>query len=309
MSKLPLTVIIHTRNSEATLKLALESVSKLASEIIVMDMKSTDKTKEIAKQFQTVFLQASSDFHFVEPARNEALAKATQPWIFILDADEEVTPELRDSIQKIVEDKSPDSADCFFIPRVNEIFQKKLEDTGWWPDYQMRLFKKGTVTWENQIHAVPKIAGKVEHLPAERAAAIFHHNFQKIDQFIDRMNRYTSIEAQQLLEKLPTSHFTSAVIFHSFSDEFLRRLFQKNGIDEGVHGLALSLLQSIYQVLTPLKIWEATGFIESKEDQRQLLREISEFQAQLNYWKADWQVKHSTGFSKLFWKWKRKLKK
>lgn len=302
MPKLPLSVVINTKNAEVTLAVALKSVSDIASQIIVMDMRSDDKTREVAEKFTKDIYKTEKDFEYVEPARNAALAKVDQEWVLILDADEEVSDGLKQEIIQII-NKPDNDIDCFFIPRKNIIFAKEMSGTGWWPDYQMRLFKKGKVVWSDQIHCVPEIHGKVEHLPVDFEKAIVHYNFQKVDQFVSRLNRYTSIES--FSEEDQT--ISAAAAFNAFKDEFLRRMFQEKGIDEGIHGVSLSLLQSSYQLISYLKHWEKSGFVSTGEDQNETIQELRNFQKQLNYWIADWRVQRASGLDKIVWQIRRKF--
>src|SRR3972149_2447063 len=82
-------------------------------------------------------------------------------------------------------------ADFYRIPRKNIIFGKWMKHTGWWPDYQIRFFKKGKVTWSDEIHSVPQSSGKQITLEGEEFALI-HHHYTSIDQFLTRMQTYTS---------------------------------------------------------------------------------------------------------------------
>jgi len=301
---LPLSIVINTKNSQETLSKALSSVSDFANQIIVMDMKSVDNSIQIAKKFTRDVYETTQDFDYVEPARNQALSKATQPWILILDADEEVSEGLKTEIKKVVIE-AENHFDAYFIPRQNQIFQREMTGTGWWPDYQLRLFKKGVVSWSNQIHSTPKIKGNVGYLPNRIENSIFHHNFQNLNQFIERLNRYTSIEATS---KSQQATFSSSQAFREFNNEFLRRLFKEKGIDEGLHGMSLSLLQSMYQLTTYLKKWEISNFPTKSMGQESTVKELRSFQKDLNYWIANWQIEQTTGLVKFRWKIRRKLK-
>lgn len=310
-----LSVVINTKNSAETLVKALESVS-FADEIIVVDMASTDDTLTIAKKY-TKHVFDHPDVGFVEPARNFALSKATQDWILILDSDEEVTPALQEVIQQISQpEQTPKSrvtvkdiqpADCYYLPRKNIIFGQWVK-TGWWPDYILRLFRAGHVEWSDEIHSIPVTTGQVAELPADPAAAIIHHNYQTIDQFLDRLNRYTSIEADQSAAVKPSS----ADIWSAFSREFIRRAFADRGLADGQHGMTLALFQSLYQVAVLTKQWQQAEFglsnLSKTQEQEQVIQQLTQFQAELRYWIADWQVEHSSGLAQLYWKLRRKLK-
>lgn len=169
-----ISVVINTKNAAATLDRCLASVHSWADEIIVMDMKSTDDTVQIAKFFGARTF-SHPDVGYVEPARNAALAKARGEWILILDADEEVTPGLA---KKIASELVLDSKiDAYFLPRQNIIFDKWVK-TGWWPDHLLRLFRAGHVVWADTLHAVPQAQGTVARLDAKENWSIRHNNYQ-----------------------------------------------------------------------------------------------------------------------------------
>ena len=302
-----LSVVINAKNMATTLGQTLKSVEGFADEIVLVDMKSTDDTVVVAKKFGAKVFAYDQNLGFADPARNFALSKATSEWILVLDADEEVTPELKKLLVEIIGGKSADiqHADAYNIPRKNLIFGKWIEKTGWWPDYQLRFFKTGTVSWTNKVHTAPVVTGKVVDLPADEIIAIIHHNYQSISQFVERMNRYTEIQSdtKHLEDSTPV---TAAQVVHTFSAELLRRLFFQEGIDEGTHGVSLSFLQTMYELVAELKRWEKQGFSVGETKPEQTLKELRDLQKHLNYWIADWQIAHTTGFSQMWWKFRRK---
>lgn len=303
---MPLSVIINTKNVAKTLERTLKSV-EFADEIVVVDMHSTDDTVEIAKKYtERVF--EFEDKGYVEPARNFAIQKASHDWILIVDADEEVPPKLKKTVEAIINaGEGTTLPDCFYLPRKNIIFDRWIQKTGWWPDYVMRLFRKGCVEWSDELHAVPITRGEVKELPANEELALVHHNYQSIDQFVSRLNRYTSIQAKELAEDHRQHETSPAALVRQFSDELFRRLFAQQGIDEGVHGTGLSLLQTFSEITRELKIWEMRGFTEMAVDQKETIAAFRQFQRELNYWIADWHVQHSGGLAALIWRIRRKL--
>ena len=305
-----LSVVINTKNAESTLEAALKSV-KFADEIVVVDMKSTDKTVEIAQKY-TDKIFAHTDVGYVEPARNFAIKKATGDWIFILDADEEVPQELEAAIKGIVMSASAGekTGDCYYIPRRNLIFNKEIEKTGWWPDYVLRLFKKGFVSWSDEIHSIPITRGVVKELPAIVDLAITHHNYQHVDQYFERLNRYTSIQAKEITLDLDREQqeIDGSFITKKFYSEFLSRFFAGRGVNDGTHGLALSLLQGLSEAIVAIKSWEEKGFPESNREQEEsTIAELAQFNKELAYWIANWKVENSSGIEQFMWKIRRKL--
>ena len=298
-----LSVIISTKNSEDIIERALRSVG-FADEVVVVDMHSQDKTVALAKKYtDKVFLH--KDYGYVEPVRNFSIGKTSGDWILIIDADEEVTPGLKKTILSIV--KAKDQAelpDCFYLPRKNIIFDKWIQKTGWWPDYQLRFFRKDHVEWSDQIHSVPITKGEVREFPAKEKFALLHHNYQSVAQFIDRLNRYSTIQSQEKKSEQP---LTSSEIIEEFTSSFLRRLFSQEGIEDGTHGASLSILQSVADAVMKMKVWEEQSFPQKKQSLDQTLDTLLKFDKELSYWIANSKVKHSSGLKKLVWRLRRKL--
>lgn len=298
-----LSVIISTKDHESIIERALKSV-KFADEIIVVDLHSQDKTVEIVKKY-TDRVFSHQNYGYIEPVRNFSISKAKGDWILIIDADEEVTPGLKKTILSIVKAKNQaELPDCFYLPRKNIIFDKWIQKTGWWPDYQLRFFRKDHVEWSDQIHSVPITKGEVKEFPAKENFSLLHHNYQSVSEFVERANRYSSIQAG---EKKDDQHLTSSAIIKEFTSSFLRRLFSQEGIEEGVHGASLSILQSVADAMMKIKVWEKQGFPQQNESIGQTIDSLFKFKKELSYWLADTQVKHSTGIKKLVWRLRRKL--
>ncbi len=294
-----LTVIVHTKNSAKTVESALKSVT-FAETVIVVDMHSSDETRTIAKKYASA-TYLFEDVGYVEPARNFALSKVKTEWVLILDADEVLPVTLK---RKIVAELEHPQADAYFLPRSNSIFGKEIESDGWWPDYQLRLFKNGVIEWSDAIHSVPVIKGSSSYFPADRSAALFHLNYTSISQFVERLNNYTTIQARQ---NGASETATVAKVVAQFRTELLSRLFAQKAIDEGMHGLALSFLQSFSEVVVVLKQWEAEGSLSTQADQATTIKELRLFQKELNYWISDWEVTHRTPLHSLIARVRRKL--
>lgn len=136
-----ISAVLVVKNEEKNLERALKSLN-FVDEIIVFDMHSSDQTKKIAQQFTNKVFSTPKDFGYADPARNLALSKAKGEWLLALDADEEISPSLAKKIKELIKNQE---TDVYFIPRKNLIFGKAIEHSGWWPDFQARLFKKGMV--------------------------------------------------------------------------------------------------------------------------------------------------------------------
>lgn len=286
-----ISVIIHTHNSEKTLERALKSVQKLADQLIVMDMESNDDSISIAKKYDAE-IHSVKNFGYVEPVRNIAIGKAKGDWIFILDADEWIEQDLEDTLRSLSETTSASTA-AFQLPRVNYIFGEAA-GTGWWPDYNLRFFRSGACKWSDKIHSQPEVRGQILQLPATLENAIRHENYTSVSQFVERMNRYTSLES--------TKNHASPI--HAFMDEFLQRYVVMRGYKDGVYGESLSVLQGMYAALASMKHIEKEGF-SKKSQNASKLRYVSRI---ASYWANTLELQHSDSFvQKFFLRIRRKI--
>lgn len=273
-----ISVVVNTLNEEKNIAQALKSVL-WADEILVCDMYSEDKTVEIAKKMGAkVFFHKKAGY--VELARNFAISKASGDWILVLDPDEEIQESLRERLFQIAGKMKQIS--YVRISRKNIIFNKWMKASMWWPDYQIRFFRKGKVKWTDKIHRPPEVLGDGIDLETDGKWAIIHHNYQTISQFIERMNRYTSVEAKEL-EKSGYKFKLSDLIQKPLS-EFLSRFFVNKGYQDGLHGLALSFLQAFSFLVVYLKTWETEGLHEESVNLEELEEENKKGAYEINYW-------------------------
>lgn len=273
-----ISVVINTLNEEKNIEQAIKSVL-WADEILVCDMQSEDNTAVLAKKLgaKVIFCKRSG---YVEPARNFAISKTVNDWVLILDADEEISESLATKLMKIAEEDTV--VTHIEIPRKNIIFGKWMKASMWWPDNNIRFFKKGNVVWGNKIHCRPKSFGQGLILPQEETMAILHNHYTSVTQFIDRLNRYSSIQAKEL--KLEGIEFKWTDLINKPLSEFLGRFFANRGFEDGLHGLALSLLQSFSFLIVYLKLWEMKDF-EPQRIEFSEVREVSKKAGgEITYW-------------------------
>jgi len=287
MSKI--SVVINTRNEEKHLAKCLESVKGFADEIVVVDMHSIDKSVEIAQKYGAKVYDYKP-LDYVEPARNFGLQKATSEYILLLDPDEVVPKTLQKRLLEIVE---TNEADYVRIPRKNMVFGKWIEHSRWWPDYLIRFFKKGKVVWDDEIHSIPVTSGKGIDLPAKEEFAIEHHNYESIEEYIVRMNRYTTVQAKGKIDD--GYKFQWHDLITKPSNEFLSRYFQGEGYKDGLHGLLLASLQSSSELVLYAKIWQLSGFKEKKLDVTEVIQTMKQAESDMHYWEADTLLKEVGG--------------
>lgn len=276
-----LSVVVNTYNEAGIVSRALSSIKDIAGEIVIVDMQSQDNIKEIAKKYNARFF-SHRRVYYVEPVRNFAISKTSGDWVLLIDPDEVISNSLKQKIQKII---TSSSLDYYRLPRKNMIFGKWIKHAKWWPDYNIRLFKRGKVVWSEIIHSVPTTIGKGGDLKAEEKYAITHHHYESIDQFLEKMTRYTT--AQSVNRVNEGYKFNFANLIKRPVGEFVSRYFQEEGYKDGVHGLALCGLQAFSEFVTELKIWESEKFQEVVIDLDESVREIKKSEADLRYWEAD----------------------
>lgn len=273
-----ISVVINTLNEEKNITRAIKSVS-WADEIVVCDMHSEDNTVEIAKKLGAKVI-LHKKVNYVEPARNFAISKAAGNWILILDPDEEISESLQNRLIQIA--NKMEQVNYVRIPRKNIIFNKWIKESSWWPDYQIRFFKNGQVKWTDKIHRSPEVKGLGIDLEEDEKWAIIHHNYQSISQFINRMDRYTSVEAEQKI--LEGYNFNWRDLLRIPLNEFLSRFFAKKGFEDGLHGLALSLLQAFSFLIVYLKVWELSKFKEYRFKLSEIEEEKKKAGYEIEYW-------------------------
>lgn len=245
-----ISTVIITYNEEAVLQDCLESVAKESDEIVVIDLGLTDKSLDLAKEFKAkIFTHQKVDY--VEKVRDFAVSKAKGEWVLVLDPDERMTSVLWDRLKKIIQE---DQYTAVNIPRKNIFFGKWIAHTNWWPDKHTRFFKKGAVSWNDKIHHYPLVEGRVLDLPAKENLAIEHYGYSSVEQFINRQNRYSTIEALNLFNL--GERFSWVKLFWKPLREFLVRFIRHLGFLDGFYGFALTFLMMVYQLQVMIKLKE-----------------------------------------------------
>ena len=185
MSTPSLSVILITRNEADNIAACLESVA-FADEWIVLDSGSTDATCEIArgKGAQVV---VATDWPGFGAQKNRALALATGRWVFSIDADERVTPELAASIRQVVANESTQSG--YDLSRLSNFCGQWMRHGDWYPDRVLRLFKREAGRFSNdQVHERLIVDGRIGRLAGE----LLHHSMPTLEGALDKMNRYSA---------------------------------------------------------------------------------------------------------------------
>ena len=286
-----LSVVIITHNEEAHIDRTLKSAQPLVAdgkgEIIVVDSGSTDRTVEIAKSHGAkVFVEEWKGY---AAQKNSAIEKAEGDWILSLDADEEVDPELATTLETTLrkwdevdrharakgyrprdvhgdrrvwievddaEGLETDSYfDGFFLRRKNFFLGHWIKHGGFWPDPKLRLFRRGLGHAEDRaVHETFKVDGVLANV---RSGALLHHSYPTLSDYIDHMNRYSSLGAEMAIAKRGHGFSVFNIVVRPAAT-FIYNYFFRLGFLDGREGLLLHLYHAVYVSWKYAKAWEAS---------------------------------------------------
>jgi glycosyltransferase involved in cell wall biosynthesis len=244
-----LSVAIITYNEEANIRRTLETI-KWAGEIVVVDSGSTDRTVEICREYtDRVFHQ---DWLGFATQKNFAIDKTEGDWVLSLDADEPIETALADEIQGII--SSPGSFDGYRIPRRTFFLGKQIKHGGWYPDYNLRLFRRGKGRFEERaVHEAIQVTGSV----GKTLHAIEHYAHHDLASYMASINKYSSLAVDVMGGKGISTFKTSwmNILLRPVLTFVLKYLFRLGFLD-GKHGLVLNLFHSYYVFAKYAKAWE-----------------------------------------------------
>jgi glycosyltransferase involved in cell wall biosynthesis len=252
-----LSVAIIACNEESKLRRTLESVRSIASEIVLVDSGSTDRTVEIARELGAkVFPEAWKGY---AAQKNSAIQKCTGDWILSLDADESTSEELANEISELLRrSNDPELPNGYYIPRKNFFLHQWIKHGGFWPDPKLRLFRRGTGQFEERpVHESMKVAGAKGRL----RGALLHDAYPTLAGYIAQMNSYSSLGAEMVVAKRQAG-FSLADIVVRPAATFLYNYFFRLGFLDGRKGLLLHLYHAVYVSWKYAKAWERSA----KED-------------------------------------------
>jgi len=244
-----LSVAIITRNDEANIRRTLESV-RWADEIVVLDSGSTDRTVAICREYTDKVVP--QEWLGYAGQKNAAIDRTHGSWVLSLDADEPVEPELAAEIRAII--ASSEACDGYRIPRKTFFLGKWIRHGGWYPDYNLRLFRKGKGRFEDRVvHEAIRVAGSVGHT----RHAILHYAYPDLESYLSTINRYSSLAVDVMAEKgIPAAGTSSLnIVFRPVLTFLLKYVFRLGFLD-GKHGLVLNMFHSYYVFAKYAKAWE-----------------------------------------------------
>jgi (heptosyl)LPS beta-1,4-glucosyltransferase len=236
-----LAIVILTKNEKDHIQECIQSVS-WAENVFVLDTYSDDNTVELARAAGAKVIQ--HPFENYSQIRNHALEVIDSTWIFFVDADERCTAELAKEIPQAIKQQ----AVGWWVPRYNYIFNRRTIGAGWYPDYQMRLLKRGFARYERPVHEIVILDGKEAHLKNH----LLHYNYKTPAQFHAKQTRYTDLDAKILFEQGTKPHFYTP--YTQAARQFIWRFITLKGYRDKLHGLHLCMLMAWYEAIKYKKL-------------------------------------------------------
>lgn len=246
MTKPKISCCIITYNEEYNIHDCLESV-KWVNEIVVVDSFSTDKTTEIAKSYtDKVILNKWGGY--IEQ-KNFALSCAEGDWILCLDADERVTPELKEEILKVVEDNL--SVDGYCIKRHTYYLGKWINHCGWYPDYKIRLIRRGKGKWGGvNPHDKILVDGETGYLKEE----MHHLTYRNFAYQLKIINRFSDVFVHESMKRGRKTNLIFMFLHPPI--KFLEVYVWRAGFLDGLQGFIIAIASSFYVFTKHVKLWE-----------------------------------------------------
>jgi (heptosyl)LPS beta-1,4-glucosyltransferase len=250
-----ISAVILTLNESANIAQCVKSLS-WADRVVVFDSFSSDETVQLAEQAGAEVYQAR--FENYAQQRNAALDAIQTDWVFFVDADERGTEALGEEIRRVVvaAEAGAERRAGYYVPRHNYIFGRLTLGAGWYPDYQLRLFRHGRVRYERPVHELARVDGAIGYLENP----LVHHNYRDEAHFHQKQQRYTEYDAGILkgqgVHPRPYTYFTMPL------RQFWWRYITLKGHRDGLHGLKLSLYMAYYEWIKYrrlARLWSESG--------------------------------------------------
>jgi len=239
-----LTATLITRNEERNLPRALASLAGLADEILVVDSGSTDDTCAVARRFDArVLTRPWTDY---SDQKNFAAAQAAHEWIFSLDADEELSPPLQESLRRWKQ--SQPTAVAYAVRRRARYLGAWIRHSGWYPDPKLRLYRRDRARFVGVLHESLRAEGPAEQLDGD----LYHHTVNTLSEHTSRINRYTTIAAQQLFSAGRRRWLPPLLLAPPWT--FLRTFLFQQGFRDGYRGWLIAQMAAWYVFLKYLKL-------------------------------------------------------
>jgi len=242
-----ISAIVVCFNEEERIRDCLESL-RWCDEIVVVDAFSTDRTPEICRAYTDRLIQR--EWAGYRDQKAFAHSQATKEWVFLVDSDERVTPELRNEVQTALAQDNGNYAG-YAVPRLVHYLDRWWRRGGWYPDYDVRLFRRERATWAgSEPHEKILVDGAVRRL----RYPLHHYSYRNIEDHLQRINRFTSISSRELKNQSGRWRLSDALLRPAA--RFFRSYVLKRGFMEGFAGFYVAVTAAVYVFLKYAKLWE-----------------------------------------------------
>lgn len=239
-------VVVITKDEEKNIRDALVSAS-FADETIVLDSFSTDGTVDICREFTDKVFQ--EEWRGFSGQKQRAVELAGNDWVFVLDADERITPALSEEIKKLVE-AGPDKPG-YYCPRRNHFMGMEIRHGGWYPDYSVRLFDRRHGRFQDRaVHEAVKLDGE----PGYLKNTMLHFTYDSVSDYLRRMDKYSTLAAKEMQKGGRRAKISDLLLRPHMT--FIKMYLLKGGFRDGIHGLLLAGLYSYYTFSKYAKLME-----------------------------------------------------
>jgi glycosyltransferase involved in cell wall biosynthesis len=250
-----ISAIVVCFNEERRIDACLKSL-RWCDEIVVVDSFSTDRTAEICRGYKVKFIQR--EWAGYRDQKAFAHSQATRDWVLLVDSDERVTPELRDEIREALA-RDGGAYAGYAVPRLVSYLGRWWWRGGWYPDYDVRLFRRERGSWGgSEPHEKILVDGQVRRLKN----CLHHYSYRNMEDHIERINRFTSIASRELKKEGARWRLRDALLRPAA--RFFRSYIWKRGFAEGFAGFYIAVAAAVYVFLKYAKLWEIE--LEEEDD-------------------------------------------
>ncbi len=255
LEKVPVSIYVLTSNNRRTIERCLKSL-QWAQELVVVDSFSADGTYELCQQYTDKVYRQEWKGH--RDQYQYAASLTTKDWIMFVDADEEIPPELAEEIRMELSGM-PMAFDGFFVYRRTHYLGRWIRYGGWYPDGEIRLYRRDKGLWEGGLHAKVVVKGNVGTLKNQ----YLHYTYQDISDQIRTIDKYSQIAAADMVQK-GKKFSLFRLLFHP-PFRFIKEYLFKSGFRDGLPGLIIVVSTTYYVFIKYAKHWELERTREKKE--------------------------------------------
>ncbi len=242
-----ISAVLITYNEEDKIQRALGSLQSVSDEIVVVDSDSTDTTVELCSRYTDRILTKS--WQGYRDQKQFATDQASHEWVLSLDADEALSPQLEDEILQWKE--QDDNFEGYYLPRKTFFMGRWIEHTTWYPDWQLRLFRKSQGRWGGgRVHESFRVTGPTARFKGQ----LYHHTYASFSEYLEQLERFSSLAARDRFEEGQRARWFH-VLFHPPAI-FLKNYLLRQGFLDGKPGLTVSVLAAVSSLFKVLKLWE-----------------------------------------------------